>query len=550
MKRFLSICIGSLVLLGTSLPAQDTGQPGIRYLQPLTVTPREVDLGNIEPGKAGGGSFTIQNSLADPLPWSVREAEGWTRLDAGKLTAVLREKPQQIRVEVRCTSTEMRPARPGLYTMQMSIDADSGFVVAFKELPAGVHRETIWVVFPDGEQGLQVLFRIGERETAAVLDVDPLRLVVEGVAPGAPVSRKIRVTNRGRELLHWKASPLGNRFLPVEVSPLRGRFVSFLHEEGKGGGSYTPPPSLRETLELAGRTSEQGGCPALWEEGGLTYRLHGTGVSLLLLRGACEGRIVASVDKGAPVAVACPEDDRGNQEVVVAEHLAPGPHVLTVQASEGRVGIEGVRILGTPPGRGPSGWIRLFPDEGTCTVETDYVNVTIATDRLVPGTYGEYLVFQSNGGDAVAEVIVDVAKEQGQRIIDIYRYVRGGDVVLTNDPRGESSRMPLRGYERQGLAFRLFPPGTPGTTDFYRWHHPQRKDRFYSYDPKGGGKNLQGYVLEGTIGSIATSRLTQTRPLYRWYHPKTRCHFFTTDIAGEGWQKKGYRYDGIAGYVR
>ena len=61
---------------------------------------------------------------------------------------------------------------------------------------------------------------------------------------------------------------------------------------------------------------------------------------------------------------------------------------------------------------------------------------------------------------------------------------------------------------------------------------------------------MQGYVLEGTIGNIATSRLTATRELYRWYHPSRRQYFFTVDPKGEGIQKKGYQFDGIAGYVR
>jgi hypothetical protein len=61
---------------------------------------------------------------------------------------------------------------------------------------------------------------------------------------------------------------------------------------------------------------------------------------------------------------------------------------------------------------------------------------------------------------------------------------------------------------------------------------------------------MQGYILEGTIGNIATSRLTFTRELYRWYHPSKRHYFYTVDSNGEGIQKRGYQFDGIAGYVR
>jgi len=41
---------------------------------------------------------------------------------------------------------------------------------------------------------------------------------------------------------------------------------------------------------------------------------------------------------------------------------------------------------------------------------------------------------------------------------------------------------------------------------------------------------MQGYILEGTIGNIATSRLTFTRELYRWYHPSKRRYFYTVLI--------------------
>jgi len=61
---------------------------------------------------------------------------------------------------------------------------------------------------------------------------------------------------------------------------------------------------------------------------------------------------------------------------------------------------------------------------------------------------------------------------------------------------------------------------------------------------------MQGYILEGAIGNIATSRLTHTRELYRWYNPSSKHYFYTVDPKGEGIQKKGYQYDGIAGYVR
>ncbi len=93
-------------------------------------------------------------------------------------------------------------------------------------------------------------------------------------------------------------------------------------------------------------------------------------------------------------------------------------------------------------------------------------------------------------------------------------------------------------------------PETPGTTAFYRWYNPQKNDHFYHYDYAGGGKNLQGYIFEGTLGNIATSKLTNTRELYRWYNPASGRYFYTTDPKAGNVRKNGYRFDGIAGYVK
>jgi len=103
---------------------------------------------------------------------------------------------------------------------------------------------------------------------------------------------------------------------------------------------------------------------------------------------------------------------------------------------------------------------------------------------------------------------------------------------------------------KEGIAFRLFKPDTPGTACFYRWYNPQKQSHFYHYNSVGGGKDLRGYIYEGAIGNIATSRLTNTRELYRWYNLKTGHYFYSTDIQGGKISKKIYRFDGIAGYVK
>ncbi len=136
------------------------------------------------------------------------------------------------------------------------------------------------------------------------------------------------------------------------------------------------------------------------------------------------------------------------------------------------------------------------------------------------------------------------------RLIDIYRFSRGKDYLFTADPQMETKRLIQNNYVKEGIAFRLFVPETPGTKSFYSWYSAQKKDHFYSHDINGGGKNLQGYVLEGAIGNIATSKMTNTRELYRWYNTSTGNHFYSTDPRGEKVVKNGYRFEGIAGYVK
>ncbi len=150
----------------------------------------------------------------------------------------------------------------------------------------------------------------------------------------------------------------------------------------------------------------------------------------------------------------------------------------------------------------------------------------------------------------MVEVFVEVIPDSAPRAIDIFRYSKGLDYLFTANPQAETKRLIEYGYIKDGIAFRLFVPETPGTTGFYRWYNPQKKDHFYHHDNAGGGKNLQGYIFEGSFGNIATSKLTNTRELYRWYNPETGHYFYTTDSKGENVRKNGYRFDGIAGYVK
>jgi hypothetical protein len=199
--------------------------------------------------------------------------------------------------------------------------------------------------------------------------------------------------------------------------------------------------------------------------------------------------------------------------------------------------------------KGAKNWIQIYPGNGTTTKETDYANVIINTGNLKSGNYGENIIFSSNGGSEIVEVSFKVSDSKSPNIINIYRYMKGLDCLFTASPESEAPDI-LQSYKNGKIAFKLYRRGTRGTTEFYRWYNPSKMTHFYSYDRSGGGKSLRGYIFEGSVGNIATSRLSKTRELYRWYNPATGTHSYSTNLKGENYTDNGYKYDGIAGYVR
>jgi hypothetical protein len=236
--------------------------------------------------------------------------------------------------------------------------------------------------------------------------------------------------------------------------------------------------------------------------------------------------------------------------LLIADNLEDGPHALTITSRNSGVIFEGVKITGESRNTFPAGSIRIVPNSGATTRQTNYISVTFNTEQMPPGYYADDIVFDTNSGEGVVEIFAEIVADTELKIIDVYRYYNGIDYMFTAHPQAETNRLVLNKYGKEGIAFRLFSPDTPGTTEFFRWYNPQKKSHFYHYNSAGGGKDLRGYVLEGSIGNIATSRLTNTRELYRWYNSKTGHYFYTTNAQGGTVNKKMYRFDGIAGYVR
>ncbi|MBM4313177.1 MAG: hypothetical protein FJ122_04565 [Deltaproteobacteria bacterium] len=525
---------------------------GAGDLQPvLTVTPREIDLGSLGPGEEGRSLFYLNNVGSGKLDWSMEGPSGWTKMDAGVLSGAVSESPEPVKIHLVFLN-EKDPEKMSNATVILTLEG-GGQKAAFRRvMPVGAMREQMRITSLGGIRTIFVNARLSVRSSASLLSVEPLRLDFGTVRPGEQITRRVLIKNRGKETLKWKATPAGKRKLPATEAVPRGRYVTFLNTAGAGTGSYSVAGPLRDHLELSGIWGEEGGYPAtqLGEQGALRYRFTGTGAALHIQKTPEGDPLMIYLDDQLITLVDGYSERRESLEIVIAEELAEGPHLLAVVSDGGRVIIEGVRVLGRPIMKGPPGWINVFPDSGTTTRETDYVNIVINTPKIATGLFGEMIFFTSNGGDAAVEVFVEAGAETQTRVLDVYRYVSGSDYLYTANPQAEASRLQVQGYRSLGIAFRLFPPGTPGTTEFFRWFNPVKGDHFYSSDPSGGGKALAGYLLEGSIGNIATFRLAGTRELYRWYHPANGRHFYTTDQGGEGFAKKGYRFDGIAGFVR
>jgi hypothetical protein len=425
-----------------------------------------------------------------------------------------------------------------------------GLVASFRrEVPAGDLRESIGFNYDGGMRTVFFRVKLAELPSEPLLEVEPLRMDFGTVRPGEQITKRILLTNRGRGPLRWKAGVVGTRGMPAIAPPPVGRYVSFRHEAAVTGPSALTG-QIREDLELTGDWVEEGGYPSgQGEQNTLRYRFTGTGIRLYFWKSPDGGPFSVFIDEQFVDIIDGVAERRQREEVLIAEALPEGPHLLTIVKGKGKVTLEGVHLFGKTIQRGPRGWITVFPDSGSTTRETDYINVVLNTRQLLPGVYGEHVFFTSNGGEADVQVFLDVATETQPRFMDVHRYLAGSDNLYTTNPQAEASHLQLKGYQHMGIAFRLFAPGTPGTIDFFRWFNPQKGDHYYSYDPKGG-KPLPGYLFEGAIGNIATSRLAGTRELYRWFNPARNSHFYTTDKGGEGLVQKGYRFEGIAGFVR
>ena len=563
VKRYFLIIALSLIILypclfGVAVPWVKAQPPrgegvwsriGNGSLQPvLTVNTREVDLGALGPGEEAKGVFYLRNVGSGSLNWSTEGPEGWTRIESQNISGVVSESPEPIMIYLLFLN-EKGPGKLLSCSLLLRIEGNGQTASFRREAAIGNLRESIRINSIGGARTVFFNARLSDLTSTSLLDVEPLRIDFGAVRPGERITRRVQVTNRGSEPLKWKVGLPAKQGMTETELVTKGRYVSFLNEASVGTGSYPASGQLREGLELAGLWAEEGGYPVSQTDRSiLRYRFTGTGISLFIKKTPEGGPFTVFIDEQFVNLFDGFSDRRERAEILITDDQPEVSHSLVIVNGGGRVIMEGMRIFGKPVLKGPPGWINIFPNSGMTTRETDYVNIVLNANRLTPGVYGDQIFFTSNGGEADVEVFLEVTALTLTRFLDVHRYLAGSDYLFSTNPQAEASR--LQGYRHLGIAFRLFSPGTPGTTDFFRWFNPAKGDHFYSTDPSGAGKPPAGYLFEGSIGNIATFRLAGTRELYRWYHPGKGVHFYTTDQSGEGLGKKGYRFDGITGFVR
>ena len=520
----------------------------------LSISPREIDLGVIGPDEGVKGTFVLKNVGTGSLNWHADGSEGWSFLDQKKLSGVLKNDVESFQVHISFLKKTLNyegAAKNGKNLIQLSLEANSGINIYRKSLPFGTYREALKFPSNGGTRTVFIRFELASRDVEPKIDVDPVRIDLGVVKPGDYATKRIKVTNKGQEILRWQVSVEKNSNGAARES---GRYSSFFNGDVRGSGIYLPPSHLKETMDTTGKWTENNGFPlSSVPSSALRYRFWGSGITVFLsTENDADGvTFQVQVDDKHAIEPDCHAGQKEMKECLVSEGLPYGQHSLSIINRGSHLVVEGVRIHSRDVKNGTAGLITIFPNSGDTRREIDYVNIMANTKQLNPGFYNENIIFNSNGGKAVIEVSLEISAENKMtRVVDVYRYAAGSDYLYTANPEAEGNTIHTRAYKKQGIAYRLFSQGTPGTTPFHRWYSAERNDHFYSYDLHGEGRSLKGYVYEGVIGNIGTSRLTNTKELYRWYNPSTGRHFYSTDPNGEAVGRRGYHFDGIAGYVR
>ncbi len=434
------------VIKQNELNGKNPGNNTEDFLRPvLSITPREFNLGKIIPDEAGAGSFTLKNMGAGILNWSTNGPEGWIASEGAPLTGVVEKKVDYLHIEIRILPGESllndnNRSDIALYNVEMKLEAENGRLICSKNLSAGTYKEAIKINSTGGLRTIFVTFSIVSTQESALINLNPLRMDMGSISPGKTVSKKIKVTNKGKEMLTWSVTLQKPKRGENPANFKKGRYISFVNDEIPDGGIYTVPGHLKEVMDLMGRWTVNDGYPSSTEgESSIKLRFNGTGIILYLVTYPDNSNLIIYLDEQLISNHRWVNDLKEKKgELPVAEGLVDGPHVLTIASNDNRLVFEGVKILGKSVIRIPAGRITIVPNSGTITSQTNYLTVTLNAGQMMPGYYGDNIIFNSNGGDGMVEVFVEVIPDSVPQAIDIFRYSKGLDYLFTANPQAET----------------------------------------------------------------------------------------------------------------
>jgi hypothetical protein len=473
-------CLGGIREIGGSVVEDGLAQQGPVVVAPiLTVTPREIDFGPIGTGSPETAAYVLKNLGGGSLQWTLAHPEGWTCSPGEGLSGHLDVRPLEIPVRlkyVRDASENGDAGKEGALSLILTLEASGRSMTCRREAVPGVHREIIRINSTGGARSLFFRYHVIRPDVQPLLHLNPLRLDLGTVGIGEQVARRVELTNRGKDILKWSVDLKGEQGRENSFWPPPGRYVSFFSEAAKGKGTYAPPTTRKSALDLSGAVwlEEEGYPVGTGRSNSLKMKFCGTGITLYYWKDPNGGDLSVFLDDRFLQTVRCRAEERESAETLLAKDLGDGPHMLTFVSTAGQAVLQGIRIEGKQVRKGPAGWINVYPRSGRTLRETDYINVVLNTQHLTPGWYADQILFTSNGGDRHMEISLEVTTESATRLLNVFRYARGADYFLTTNPQAEQAHLQAGGYVREGIAFRLFSPGAPGTTSFLPMVQPEK----------------------------------------------------------------------------
>jgi len=507
---------------------------------PPEIRPAELSLGAASPSRESSNTMVLKKSSPGFTRWSVKGPSGWFPSPEEKYSGMLGPEPLTFRIVLKCFPAKEHPLEDTTYVpVELAFKSVVGGFTFRNELRPGRYRERVVFVFDGVEKPLNLYFRV-LKEEGPVLLVDTHGIDFGAVEGGKSVNKTIHIRNPGRGVLSWKVARS-----PIQMK--EGRYATLFNPDVRDNQPYVLPSHLQETVRLDGEWTGIEGNPLGKSGSSLQINFTGTGIIVYGVKDSDPGLLNLKLDDDTDEDIQCGSGYLESTEIVTLNVLEEGPHKLVLSQKEGKLFLEGFKVLGSETVQ-PAHWLKVVPESGTTTSETDFVNVTINTAGLPPGIYVDEIDITSNYGRASVDISANVTVSSVPQILRIFRFTRGRDILYSCNPAAESPRK-TAGYAGKAYAFSLFREDTPGTRPLYRWYSRANANHYYTTS-QGGDKSTSGYVLEGPIGNIATTRLPGTRELYHWYSQASGIHTYTLDPRGENLSKAKFVYQGIVGYVK